>query len=54
MVKIMEIEGPALLWYTARLNDDATSCAYSPSIPYGIQLINAKVRIPLYPMEYNS
>lgn len=20
--------GPALLWYTARLNDDATSCAY--------------------------
>lgn len=31
MVKIIEIEGPALLWYTARLNDDATSCAYSPS-----------------------
>lgn len=28
MVKI-EIERPALLWYTARLNDDATSCAYS-------------------------
>jgi hypothetical protein len=35
MVKIMEIEGPALLWYTARLNDDATSCAYSPSATLG-------------------
>lgn len=34
MVKI-EIEGPALLWYTARLNDDATSCAYSPSATLG-------------------
>lgn len=42
MVKI-EIEGPALLWYTAKLNDDATSCAYSPSATLG--KTTQKVRI---------
>ena len=44
MVKIIEIEGPALLWYTARFHDDAEACAYSPSATLGKR--THKVRIP--------